>query len=60
VPGKDNGRWVTTVYTAVVTLALTALVARIVWWLLEPLLPVLYVLISLGLVLATLCGWFRR
>jgi hypothetical protein len=59
---SDGGKRpsVTTVYSAVVTLALTALVARAVWWLLAPLMGALYGLIGLGAVVAVLRGWFRR
>lgn len=46
--------------SAVVVCLAVAVGARLVWWLTEPLLPYLLVLVGLGAVYALVLGRFRR
>ena len=52
--------WTSTVVKAAWSLLFVAVAAYIVWQLLEPLIPVLFVLLVLIGILRLAMGWFRR
>lgn len=56
---KDPARWTATVYRAVVVLVGVALGARVAWWLLAPLVPLLVSVVVLGAIYALIFGKFR-
>lgn len=55
-----RGPWTAKVMSAVLVCLAVAVGARLVWWLTEPLLPYLLVLVGLGAVYALVLGRFRR
>jgi hypothetical protein len=57
---KSATRWTAAVFRAVAVLVGVALGARVAWWLLAPLVPVLIALLGLGVVFAVLRGWLRQ
>jgi purine-cytosine permease-like protein len=52
--------WTAKAMSAVVVVLTVAVGARVAWWLLAPLVPVLVVLVGLGVVYAVVLGRFRR
>lgn len=55
-----GGTWLKKVTSAVAVLLLVAATARMVWWLIEPLVPGLIILLTLIVVFGLAFGLFRR
>jgi len=60
VSGAPPSQWMSLVVKAAWTLLFVAVAAWVVWRLLEPLLPIMAVLLALILILRLAMGWFRR
>jgi hypothetical protein len=60
VNAPPPSNWTNTVIKAAWSLVFVAVAAYIVWWLLEPLLPLLVILLVLIGILRLAVGWFRR
>lgn len=55
-----DGGWLNKIVSAVAVLLLVAISARVVWWLIQPLVPFLIVALVLIVVFGVAFGWFRR